>query len=199
MAEPAPSRRRTFGPVVLLGLGAGTLTAIAGDRPAVSGGGAAAGAMSSLLVSFDAHMPVVTALALVVLACWGVLLVTRGRVRRAVAVLAAVASAGALVAALVGWGQVPDQLREELAQVGIDDPSISHTWWWWAAVIGALLSLVAAVAAVVLAPAWPEMGRRYDAPGSAAEPAAAEPEEQTSLDLWKALDEGRDPTASEPE
>ena len=201
MAEPTGSersRRRTFGPVVLLGLAAGTMTAVAGNKPAVSGSGQAARAMSSLLVSFDAHLPLVTALGLVVLACWGVVLVTRGRVRRAVALLAAVASAGALVAAVVGWGQVPDQLRDELAQVGITDSSISHTGWWWAAAIGALLSLVVTTAAFVLAPAWPEMGTRYDAPGAAPVPEKA-PDEQSSLDLWKAIDEGRDPTAADPE
>ena len=44
-------------------------------------------------------------------------------------------------------------------------------------------------------PGWPEMGRRYDAPADAtAERAAPLPEEQENLDLWKAMDEGRDPT-----
>ncbi|HEU5036032.1 MAG TPA: Trp biosynthesis-associated membrane protein [Nocardioides sp.] len=192
MAEPGAGRRRTFGPVVLVGVVAGGLTAIAGNSPAARAGGTTA--VSSGLVSYDAHMPLVTALGLVVLASWGVVLVTRGRVRRAVALLGAVASAGALATALAGWAQVPDQLRDELAQVGVTDASVSHTAWWWAAGLGALLSLVASVAAFVLAPAWPEMGSRYDAPGAVPAPEAA-PEEQSSLDLWKAMDEGRDPTA----
>jgi hypothetical protein len=38
------------------------------------------------------------------------------------------------------------------------------------------------------------MGRRYDAPAGQ-EPPAKAPEEQENLDLWKAMDEGRDPTA----
>ncbi len=197
MAEPATRRRRTFGPVVLVGLAAGGLTAIAGNNPAAKAEGTTA--VSSGLVSYDAHMPLVTALGLVVLACWGVVLVTRGRVRRAVAALGAVASAGALVAALAGWAQVPDQLRDELAQVGVTDASVSHTAWWWAACVGALLSLVASLAAFLLAPAWPEMGSRYDAPGAAPGVPDQDPEEQTSLDLWKALDEGRDPTARDAE
>jgi len=188
-------RRRTFGPVVLLGLAAGTLTAVAGEKPAVSGSGDAARAVSSRLVSFDAHLPLVTALALVVLACWGVVLVTRGRVRRAVAALGTIAAAGALVAALAAYAQVPDQFREELALVGVGDPELSHTVWYWVAVAGALLATVAGALAVAWAPAWPEMGTRYDAPGSAPAPPAVPPEEQSSLDLWKAMDEGRDPTA----
>jgi hypothetical protein len=45
-----------------------------------------------------------------------------------------------------------------------------------------------------MVPAWPEMGSRYDAPG-AAEQETAPPEERSSLDLWRSLDEGQDPTA----
>ena len=145
----------------------GTLTAVAGEKPAVKGSGDAARAVSSRLVSFDAHLPLVTALGLVVLACWGVVLVTRGRVRRAVAVLATVAALGALVAALAAYPQVPDQFRDELALVGVNDPDLSHTAWYWLAVVGALLATVAGALAVAWVPSWPEMGSRYDAPGDA--------------------------------
>lgn len=186
-------RRRTFGPVVLLGLLGGGLLAIAGNNPAAESDA------TSGFVTYDAHMPLVTALGLVVLACWGVVLVTRGRVRRAVAALGVLASAGAVVAALVGWSQVPDQLRDELGGVGVTGASVSHTVWWWLALLGAVLSVAATVLAVLLTPSWPEMGSRYDAPvAAAAEPEQA-PEEQSSLDLWKAMDEGRDPTARDPE
>ena len=136
-----------------------------------------------------------TALGLVVLACWGVVLVTRGRVRRAVAALGVLAAAGALVAVLVAYPQAIDDLRDELAQVGVTDPSLHHTPWYWLAVAGAALAVVAGVLAVRWAPQWPEMGRRYDAPTSGPEAPQAPAEEQTNLDLWKALDEGRDPTA----
>jgi uncharacterized membrane protein (TIGR02234 family) len=188
-------RRRTFGPVVLLGLGAGTLATVAGEKPAVKGAGDAATAVSSRLVSFDANLPLVTALGLVVLACWGVVLVTRGRVRRAVAALGTIAALGAVAAAVAAYSQVPDQFRDELALVGISDPDLSHTTWYWVAVVGALLATVAGALAVAWAPAWPEMGTRYDAPGAAPAPPAVPPEEQSSLDLWKSMDEGRDPTA----
>jgi uncharacterized membrane protein (TIGR02234 family) len=189
----SPRSRRTFGPVVLLGLVAGGLTAMAGNNPVADAD------TTDALVTYDAHLPLATALGLVVLACWGVVLVTRGRVRRAVALLGVVASAGALAAVLAAWTQVPDQLRDELAAVGVTDAGVSHTAWYWLALLGAVLSLATTVLAVVLAPAWPEMGTRYDAPtGSAPVPEKA-PEEQSSLDLWKAMDEGRDPTAGDPE
>jgi hypothetical protein len=35
------------------------------------------------------------------------------------------------------------------------------------------------------------MGSKYDAPGAA----GVSPEPETPLELWKAIDEGRDPTA----
>ena len=52
---------------------------------------------STLVDKTGGHVPLAAALGLVALAGWGVLLVTRGRVRRAVAVLVAVVSAGVLV------------------------------------------------------------------------------------------------------
>lgn len=201
------SRRRTFGPVVLLGLASGALTAVAAAKPAVDGGGSSGGGSdafsSTLTLTFDGHMPAVTSLALVVLACWGVLLVTRGRVRRGVAVLGVLAALGALAAAVVAYGQLASDLDEQLAQLGIADADVHHTTWYWVALGAALVATACSVLAVAWCPAWPEMGGRYDAPvGSSPDqpplPAAA-PEDQSSLDLWKAIDEGRDPTEADPE
>ena len=47
------------------------------------------------------------------------------------------------------------------------------------------------------APGWPEMSTRYDAPtgrSGANEPGSADDRPRTDAELWKALDEGRDPT-----
>ncbi len=189
------SRRRTFGPVVLVGLAAGGLTAIAGNQQVVDGRGSAATAASSLSITFRGDLPLVTALGLVILACWGVVLVTRGPVRRLVAALGALASAGAVAAVLAAYPQVTDDLRAELLQVGVRNPDLYHTPWYWLALVGSVLALTSGVLAVLWVPEWPEMGSRYDAPGSGSEPEPRPPEEQSNLDLWKALDEGRDPTA----
>ena len=59
-----------------------------------------------------------------------------------------------------------------------------------------MLAVVPAVLAVRLVPSWPEMGSRYDAPGTPAP--ATEPEPTREQDLWAALDEGRDPTDTGP-
>ena len=175
--------RRSFGPVVLIGLASATLVAVAGNRSWAEADSGAARDVSSLALSVDAgKMPAATALALVLLACWGVVLVTRGRVRRAVAALGVLAALGALASVVMGWSSVVDALRNDLASVGVT----------------AVLALASSVAAVVLVPGWPEMGSRYDAPG-AAPPPTPDPEDQSSLDLWKAMDEGRDPTAGPAE
>jgi len=196
----AERSRRTFGPVVLLGLAAGTLTAVAGNKSWAVAEGRQASRFSTLALSVDSgKMPVTTAVALVVLASWGVVLVTRGRVRRAVAAIGALASAGCVAAVVIGWSSVTDSLRSDLAGVGVTDVSFSHAAWFWAAAVGALLSLVATVLAVRLVPTWPEMGSRYDAPVVGSEPVAVDPEDQSSLELWKAMDEGRDPTAGPAE
>jgi uncharacterized membrane protein (TIGR02234 family) len=140
-------------------------------------------------------MPVAGALALVVLACWGVVLVTRGRVRRVVLVLGALAALGVLVSVVAGFASVPDALRAGYAAIGIADPQVRLTGWFWAAAVAGLLSLVATTLGVRLVPGWPEMGSRYDAPGAQEPAPVVKPEDQSSLDLWRAMDEGRDPTA----
>lgn len=199
MAEP----RRTFGPVVLLGAAAGTLAAVAGNKAWVASVDGNQQATPLAAVEGVGEMPLAAALSLVVLACWGVLLVTRARVRRAVAVLGLLAAAGlvaTVVTALVTLqDQTLDALRAQPALTGQQvTTDVGWTGWFWAAAVGAMLSVVATAAAVRFVPAWPEMGSRYDAPtgGSAGSPQSADDDaDATNLGLWKALDEGRDPTA----
>ena len=195
MAESTPGPRRTFGPIVLLGLGAAALMAVAGSRTWVDADipdDAGVGAAYSTTPGVG-EMPLAGALSLVVLAAWGVLLVTRGRVRRVVAGIGLFASLGVLATVVVGWWQVPDAVRDEYASYGVTvgtDPTV----WYAVALVTALASAVLTGLALRWCPAWPEMGRRYDAPGAAGSAAGQSPEESSNLDLWKAMDEGRDPT-----
>ena len=78
------------------------------------------------------------------------------------------------------------------------NPDTSWTVWAYLAALGAVLALGAGVFALRQVRGWPEMGTRYDAPTGAAEDAVAPGrpvEEQSSIDIWKSLDEGEDPTA----
>jgi uncharacterized membrane protein (TIGR02234 family) len=194
MADAPPPGRRTFAPVVLLGLASAGLAAVAGNRAWVEWVGSSEGQGSLLSVTGDdtATVPLAGALALALLACWGVVLVTRGRVRRAVATLALVVSAGMVATAVLGYRSATHGLRSDLAEIGIDDLSVQPLVWYWVFLVCAVVAVLATGAAVRLAPAWPEMGSRYDAPG-----AAPQTREETGLDLWKALDEGRDPTLTD--
>ena len=136
-----------------------------------------------------------TAVALALLAAWGVLLVTRGRLRRVVAVLAALLSLGLVAAVVLGVGSAQDGVRASIEGFGVDCQELDLGSWFWVAVVALPFAVVPAVAAVLLVPTWPEMGRKYDAPASAPAAPAAAPEERENLDLWKDMDEGRDPTA----
>ncbi|WP_374455223.1 Trp biosynthesis-associated membrane protein [Nocardioides sp.] len=208
MAEAAPTDRRrgSFGPVVLLGLLAGTLAAVAGGKSWVAGSSGAfdtasddnQAMVSTLAANGASESPLALALALVVLACWGVVLVTRGRFRRAVTVLALVAALGLVVVTVEAFWSLPAKLGDALQELsGADTVSTGFTGWYAAALVGAVLCVVTTLAAVRLVPSWPEMGTKYDAPTSGGDVERADggdvPTE--NIDIWKALDEGRDPTA----
>jgi uncharacterized membrane protein (TIGR02234 family) len=197
VAEPQPGRR-TFGPVVLLGLGAAALSAVAGARAWQAVDRDSIDPTLAFAVGFadDAglgEMPLAGALALVLLACWGVVLVTRGRVRRTVTWLALVAAAGLLATVVTAWFTLDEQFQDVAREADVAQIDASWTTWYWAALVGALLSLVAAAAAVRLVASWPEMGSRYDAP-SARETSRPVDDGDESQALWKAIDEGHDPT-----
>lgn len=190
MADPAAdTRRRTFAPVLVLGLAAGTLAAVAGNKTWVEVEPVDRTAAFTAL-SPGGQVPLATALSLVVLAAWGVLLVTRGVVRRAMAVLALIAGLGVAVTVVVGGTQLPGEGRAALEDLGVTDVTVDYTGWLWAAGVGAALCVLAGLLAVRHVRQWPEMGTRYDAPG-----ATTIEEPESNLDLWKAFDEGRDPTA----
>lgn len=196
--------RGSFGPVVLLGLGSAALAAVASAKPWIGGASESAGRDASMTAAVDsgAGYPLASAVSLVLLASWGVLLVTRGRVRRAFAVLAAIGALALLVCVVVGYLTLPDTAEDTYEQLmGRGTTDTGFTGWFWTAGVCAVVTLVPAGLAVRLAGQWPEMGSRYDAPGVTAEQArehADEHDQRSALDLdrdlWRALDEGRDPT-----
>lgn len=166
-------RRRSFWPVVLVGVAGSGLGAYAGSKDWISGGTARVTTAVSDLAS-----PATTSLALVALAAWGVVLVTRGWVRRGVAALGGIAALGPVPGV---WGSAHHLVT---AHAG------SHeTAWPWVAAVALILAAAAAVLAVIWAPSWPEMGRKYDAPQA---PAGLVTDDNAGL--WRQLSEGRDPT-----
>ena len=184
-------RDRSFVPTVLLGVASAGLTAVAAGRDWAQANGDAAGVEVTASASGSEAAPLALALALVALASWGVVLVLRGRARRLAAVVGALAAAGVLVAVFLGGDAAQDAAVSAVTAQGAsgDATAASLTAWYWVAGLAAALTLGELLVAVRKAPSWPAMGSRYDAPAARASAPA------TDQDLWRALDEGHDPTA----
>jgi len=196
MADEVRMGRRGFGSTAVAGLGSAVVAAIAGNQAwvRIDADNSQVADRSFAQVSSitgDASAPPVTAMALVLLASWGVVLVTRGRFRRAVAWLGLLAAVGVLGFAVAAWIVAPDTVTRDLPSLDVE---VSHTAWSYLGVVAGAVGLAMALLAVRSVRRWPEMGQRYDAPADAAARLPVPPEEQSSIDLWKALDEGRDPT-----
>jgi uncharacterized membrane protein (TIGR02234 family) len=188
MTSPGDGRR-WFAPTVILGVVGTGLTALSGSKPWAAPDG---GAGSALVDRSGGHVPLAAALGLVGLACWGVVLVTRGRPRRAVTVLGVAVAVGLVATAVVGRSSSLDSARHATVDLGRTPTGAHTTGWWYVALVAAVIALFAAAVAVRLVPAWPEMGRRYDAPtGPSVSP---DPGDMEDVDLWRAIDQGRDPT-----
>lgn len=116
--------------------------------------------------------------------------VTRGFIRRVVAVIAVALSIGSLVSALQSHGAAigvaidsaaSDTLGRTITNVGFSD---NH--FWQAALVISLISLLLSLV-LVIAPATPKNNARYERKGQASE-----------LTSWQALDAGIDPTQDLP-
>lgn len=199
-ATPAPGRaarsRTSFAAVVLAGLAGAALTAVAGQkvwweadkRP---------GELVARAVDLRADAPLAGALGLVILAGWGVVLVTRTTGRRIAFGLIAVANLGTLAVVALAPRQLPDQIADQLGVASA--PSSGPTGWLIAAGVGAAVGLAVVVVGWRQLADWPSLSSRYDRPtGEAAAVVAADPASADQLTLWRALDAGIDPTATDP-
>jgi uncharacterized membrane protein (TIGR02234 family) len=180
---------------VLVGLAGATLAAVAGARDWARASGSAAGVDVTGVAKGSESAPLVVALGLVALAAWGVVLVVRTRARQVVSVAGALAAAGVVAATALSFGRAQDDaVRAVLAKGAAGDAfTTGLTGWYYAAAVGGVLTLAAFVVAVLAAPRWPAMGSKYDAPATRAAAEGARP--ATEQEMWRALDDGRDPTA----
>ena len=190
MARPAPDGRRWFAPTIVAGVAGTGLTALAGSKPWAAPDGQAGS--TPLVDRTGGHVPLAAALGLVGLAAWGVLLVTRRRVRRLVSVLGGVVAIGLVATAVGGRGSSLDSARHATVDLGRAPTGAHTTAWWYVALVASVLALAAAAAALRHLAAWPEMGSKYDAPTAPREP--LDPAAMEGVDLWRAIDQGRDPT-----
>jgi uncharacterized membrane protein (TIGR02234 family) len=191
---PAPGRR-SFLRTVVLGLVGAALTLLAATRDWGTATTRSPAVRTATAGGPDVA-PLVLPLALVALAAWGTVLVLRRRGRRVVAVLAVLAGAGAALSAALRASHGGHAAVIALGVGAADPGTTAHaTAWPWVAVVGGVVTAATAAVAWWRAPTWPEMSSRYDAPGTDEQDAAPTPGADTTRDMWRALDEGRDPTA----
>lgn len=174
--------------MVLLGGAASALAATAASRPWATATVDVGGAAREFSADGSDVAPLALALGLVALASWGAVLVTRTRGRQVASLVGLAASAGALAAAAASYNRAVDEAVELGGGPALADGS--HTAWFFVLLVTAGAAAVLFGVAVRAAAGWPEMGARYDAPGGRSAPRTPE-----QADLWKALDEGHDPTA----
>ncbi len=142
--------------------------------------------------------PLAGALGVVVLAAFGAVIATRGWVRRGLGVLIVASAAVVLVTAIDPPGATSG-LRDALSAKGWSggalDPGVSG--WRWVALAGSVASIAAGVAISLYGARWATMGAEYDAPAAAKsdQPGSTAPQvASTEAEVWRELDEGRDPT-----
>lgn len=198
-----PSRREQL---MALGglLGGVVLTTFAASRNWVDGQAVAGELRVPLEVSGASLAPAVPTLALAALAGLLALVATRGVLRRVAAVLVAACGVGGAVAAALkadpGDGELADRAGEAIG-TGTALAQVDVTGWAWLAVLGGLSIGASGLLAAVRVSGWPGMSARYNAPGPAAAVAEAAPVRErttagdSSLETWRALDRGEDPTA----
>lgn len=183
--------RRLYGPTVMAGLAAGGLAHYATGRvwssTRVLGNGLPD---DTVTVTGADAVPVLSALALVVVAGSIAILAASVRIRKVVGlILIASGAIGAVMATRVVFTGGPDdgafrtKIEESPAFSGDNFPHVFvETGWPFVAIAAFALAAVIGVIVLCLGSWWPTMGRKYDAP--AARTTAGDDEGDASL--WKA-------------
>jgi uncharacterized membrane protein (TIGR02234 family) len=203
------SDRRGLVVGLLGGLAAGGLALLGASQPWARVEIAVAGVpRSTIETAGTSAVPWVGALALVILAGALAIIPTGGVLRRIVGVVVLLAALAAAIGTLTAGSAIDDALAEDVAESpasgGVDDAAVvaaaDRPAWRWLCLGGSLMGVAAGALVASQGQRWPTMGSRYDAPSgrSSGQPSGrptASTDDQDDADLWKAMDEGRDPTA----
>lgn len=187
--------RRLYGPVVLGTLAAGGLAFFAASRTWARVRIATDGLPTdSVDVTGADAQPLVSALALVVVTAALAVLAASPRVRRVVGGFTVLIALTAAVVVLLGGSSLDNAVDHAVeaspAFTGTGDHDFTTSAWKYVTALAFVIAALLGGVTAKLGASWPTMSSRYDAP--AARPAAAAP--QSDAEMWKALDEGRDPT-----
>jgi uncharacterized membrane protein (TIGR02234 family) len=188
-------RGRLYGPIVLGILGAGALALFAVTRAWATATVRTPGVPIDTVEASGADgAPVLVILAIVVVAAGLAVVASGGWVRQLVGLTIAAVAACAAVRALsldIGGAPIARALRESPANLGAVHPVPDVSSWPVVATVAFGVAALLGSCVVAFGRQWPRMGSRYDRPASA-------PPEQRELleeaDVWRALDDGHDPT-----
>ena len=185
---------RLYVPVVLGMLVAGAIAWYAVTRvwatASTSGAGMPAGSVS---VTGRDGAPMLVAVAIVIVTAALAVVASGGWLRQLIGlVVAALALYSAAWAQSLDVGNAPMTKAVHASPVfmGARPDLVTYSQWQLVATVSFLGAAVLALAVAAFSRSWPHMGRRYERP-VADEPAAGRMEQG---DMWKAFDEGRDPT-----
>ncbi len=189
------SSRRLYAPVVLGTLAAGGLAFFAASRTWAHVRIATDGLPSdSVDVTGADAQPLVSALALVVVTAALAVLAASPRVRRVVGGFTVLIAVAATLVVLFGGSSLDNAVDRAVeaspAFTGTGDHEFTATAWKYVTAFAFVIAAILGGITARLGATWPTMSSRYDAP--AARPAVTAP--QSDAEMWKALDEGHDPT-----
>lgn len=188
--------RRLYGPSVLGAMATGGLAFFAASRTWAHTSVQASGVPTAPVdVAGSEAVALVPALALVVVAAALAVLAASVRIRRAVGLLIVVVAVIGFVVILRAAGAIDNAVdaavHDSPAFIGTNAPDVvSHSVWRWVAATAFVLSALVGIVIMRFGALWSTMGRKYDAPKAHTAPKEVESE----ADIWKALDEGTDPT-----
>ncbi len=187
-----------YAPTMLVGLLSAVGVTVGVARPWASAAASQPGLPAlGVDVSGATLVPLAGALGVVLLAAFGAVIATRGRVRRGLGWLIVLGSVAVAVSAIHPPG-VDAALQERLANKGWSggDYSTGSSGWRWLVLLSSVGCAVAGAAVVGLGGRWAHLGEEYDAPATPTSPhgrAGTDPD-LTEADLWREIDQGRDPT-----
>ena len=196
-AERNGPRRRLYGPALLAGLVGSGGVAVAASHPWLRATAHVADLPTITATASGADLaPLAAPVGVAMLAAYGAVVATRGMPRRALGAAVVLAAVVVIVASLRHSGAAP-ALREGLAAKGWAGGAYqtSTTGWRWLVVAGAALAGAAGIATAAYGDQWAAMGSRYDAPAREVEPVERSAEDMSETDVWRAIDQGRDPTS----
>jgi len=135
--------------------------------------------------------PILAGLAVLIVAAALGVVAAGGWLRQLVGLLiAAVAGLAAVRALTLDAGGAPlgRALKDSPAYIGGVNPSVNGAAWPWIAALAFAVACALGVVVAMRGRAWPRMSARYERK----DPAAVDPTDEA--DLWRAQDEGQDPT-----